>query len=53
MCPKCGCKVTYPIFNPHDYSDTAEDKEICANCGYVFWIEDADDDDELEEDKSD
>lgn len=49
MCPKCGCKVCYPLYDSEDYTGETEDMERCANCGYTFWIEEADD----EEDDSD
>ena len=44
MCPKCGCKVCYPLYDPEDFAGETEDMERCANCGYTFWIEEADDD---------
>ncbi len=50
-CPKCGCKTTYPYGHDdstdHEFDDTQRDR--CAACGHVFWIEDhlpEDEDDE-------
>lgn len=35
-CPKCGCKVCYPLYDPDDLIGEYEDMERCANCGYSF-----------------
>jgi len=52
-CPKCGCKVVYPVYDPEDYEGKTEDMYQCPNCGYTFWIEEGDDDeDEYIEDPS-
>ena len=45
-CPKCGCKDCYPLYDPEDYTGETEDMERCANCGYTFWIEEGDDEDD-------
>ena len=45
-CPKCGCKACYPLYDPEDYIGETEDMERCANCGFIFWIEEAEDDDD-------
>jgi hypothetical protein len=43
-CPNCYCKVTYPVYDPEDYSGETEGMERCANCGYSFYTENAEDD---------
>lgn len=50
-CPKCGCKVTYPYGRDtgSDYEVDDEERDRCAACRHVFYVEDAlpeDDDDE-------
>lgn len=46
-CPKCGCKVTYPFCSPLEFYEDDE-MEKCSNCGNVFWIEEALDEDDDE-----
>lgn len=41
-CPKCGCKTTYP-YGRDDGSDMViedDERDRCAACGHVFYIED-------------
>ena len=52
-CPKCNCKVTYPL-NAPDYVPPEEDFwERCANCGHIFdgELEAVDDDDDFDPDE--
>ena len=42
-CPKCNCKVTY-CYTTDDVQDDY-DMERCANCGTVFYLMDAADED--------
>lgn len=49
-CPNCQCKTTYPYGrdNGMDSEDDDQDRERCAACGHVFYVEDhlpEDDDD--------
>lgn len=43
-CPSCKCKTTYPYYRDDYASET--DLERCANCGRIFYLDDALDDDE-------
>lgn len=43
-CPKCECKVAYPYYEDDLDSDT--DMERCANCGHIFYIDEALEDDD-------
>ena len=54
-CPNCGCKVTYPVYDPEDYEGYWEDYEHCANCNHLFSVEDGidDEDDYTEVDEND
>lgn len=46
-CPKCGCKETYHYDDTWDGEPTAnDDMERCANCGHIFYIDDALDEDD-------
>ena len=51
-CPNCRCKTTYPYVrdNGSDYEidDGDGDRDRCAACGHVFYL-----DDELPEDDDD
>lgn len=46
-CPRCGCKTTYPYGHDDgsDYEIDDGDRDRCAACGHVFYL-----DDELPED---
>lgn len=51
-CPKCGCKTTYP-YGRDDGSDMViedDERDRCAACGHVFYIEDhTPEDDDLQD----
>jgi uncharacterized Zn finger protein len=43
-CPKCGCQETYCCND--DDTEQDYDMERCANCGSVFYLMDASEDDD-------
>jgi len=50
-CPRCKCKTTYPYGRDDgsDYEVDDMERERCAACGHVFYLDDhlpEDDDDE-------
>lgn len=50
-CPNCGCKTTYPYGSDDgsDYEVDDMERDRCAACSHVFYIEDhlpEDDDDD-------
>lgn len=49
-CPKCRCKTTY-TYCDDDILGLPGDQERCANCGAIFFVDDAAEDDEDEDDQ--
>jgi hypothetical protein len=40
-CPMCNCKVTYPFQSDPDLPKIDEGMERCSWCGYIFYVDDA------------
>lgn len=45
-CPKCGCKETYYYEIGDDAMPGPDDIERCAACGYIFYTEEAEPEEE-------
>jgi hypothetical protein len=43
-CPKCGCRVTYPV-SRDDFFQEDYERERCSVCGHIFYTIDNDDND--------
>lgn len=39
-CPKCECKTTYPYVKDDEWMSFEAEKERCAACGHIFFVED-------------